>query len=321
VNLDIPDEVIEFGKTARDALSDSIALDRARAAMNGDAEARRGVIAILARLGIHEFDLTSHHDALAASHLCRELGRIGGIAPVASMLTASAAGRDGIVQSVATTSDRFLVDHADLFEMISVVDIDGSIHEATIELVASSRHLLAPFAATCRHQRTEAGSPWLWAFHETMVAFTSLGAIEAALDLSREHLEQRHQFGKPLGTFQALQHRFADISLAAAGLSELAHYTLWALYRSPGQAVTDSLALRAYQLESTRSVFRNAHQIHAAIGLTDEHALSLLSRSVQFSRFVPFPIDETLTRLNARLSDGFDAIFPIGRSAEHPIDR
>jgi len=315
MNLDVPETVLEFAATARRALADDVALSRTRAAMDGDAEARRSVARAVAALGADDLDLTELHDALAAAHLCMEVGRIGGLAPVAAQLTARRAGRPGLVQAAASAS-RTLVDHADLADALAVVTIDGAVHEVSVHRGADPHHLLAPFASVVDPgPAVGAGATdaTLWPFAETMAAFTVLGAVTAATDLSRTHLLQRHQFGKPLASFQALQHRFADCQLAVHGLYELAHYTLWALHHRPARALADALALRVAALETSRSVFRHAHQIHAAIGLCDEHALSLLSRSVQVHQYVPMPIDATVEALAVRLpTDGFDALFPIG---------
>ncbi|SHH04697.1 Acyl-CoA dehydrogenase, C-terminal domain [Jatrophihabitans endophyticus] len=124
-----------------------------------------------------------------------------------------------------------------------------------------------------------------------------LGMCETALDLTRQHLLDRHQFGKPLASFQALQFRLADTAAALQGFGELAKYTLWSVTTAQVGRAGDALALRLSALETAETVFRTAHQLHGAMGFCDEVPLSWLSRYSQPIRRLPWGRSETEVRL------------------------
>ena len=93
------------------------------------------------------------------------------------------------------------------------------------------------------------------------------GALKGGLDSVIAHVKQRHQFGRPLGSFQAVQHRLA----AAAGKIEASYWlALKAAQRiDPGDA---AIAIGYAQEASTRIVY-DLHQFMGAMGLTLEHPL------------------------------------------------
>jgi alkylation response protein AidB-like acyl-CoA dehydrogenase len=101
-----------------------------------------------------------------------------------------------------------------------------------------------------------------------------VGAMEKAIEMTADYLKVRHQFGVPIGTFQALQHRIADM---AAEL-ELARSMLYALLTS---IVNDtdqdrrhvSSQAKAFIGRAARVVSGQAIQLHGGIGMTDECAI------------------------------------------------
>jgi 3-oxo-4-pregnene-20-carboxyl-CoA dehydrogenase alpha subunit len=131
----------------------------------------------------------------------------------------------------------------------------------------------------------------------TLPSWVLLGMAEFAFAATRQHLLDRHQFGRPLASNQALQFRMADAAAVLQGFEELAKYTLWSVITGQPGMLADALALRAAALETTDLVFRTAHQMHGAIGFCDELPLSWLSRSSQPIRRLPFGLAETESRL------------------------
>ncbi|MGE0880988.1 MAG: acyl-CoA dehydrogenase family protein [Acidimicrobiia bacterium] len=310
----LPDDIAELAAAARRALSDP-GLDRARRAMAGDDSASTEVDSILRQLGLTELDPGEHHQALAAAHLALESGRTGNVVPVAAAFSARSIGRDGLLQAIPARGDRVVVEHGRFAASQGLatggVTVDGRLVGLALEAHVPEA-MLVPFARTARRVGSSAdGYAHAFALYETLAAFASLGAAYVACDLARDHLKNRIQFGKPLASQQSLQHRFADMLLAVAGLNELAHYTLWRLYAAPEKAVIDALGLRVQHVEAVRSVFRNGHQIHAAVGFCDEHAMSVASRAVRFAQYLPLTYDETLDALIRHLPDGWDALFDI----------
>jgi alkylation response protein AidB-like acyl-CoA dehydrogenase len=103
------------------------------------------------------------------------------------------------------------------------------------------------------------------------------GVMERALEMSLDYLKTRVQFGKPIGSFQALQHRAVDLHIhrevAAAVLDE----GLAALDREPDARTRAALASRvkARSADAALKITREAIQLHGGIGFTDEYDAGL----------------------------------------------
>lgn len=102
-------------------------------------------------------------------------------------------------------------------------------------------------------------------------------ALRAACQLTVDHLSLRHQFGRPLSRFQALQHALAD-AYCEVVLVEAAVSAACQLMDSDDVSAGRGLATRVAVARSCAShgvgtVVRTAHQLHGAIGTTDEHPL------------------------------------------------
>jgi hypothetical protein len=97
-----------------------------------------------------------------------------------------------------------------------------------------------------------------------------VGCMGAALELTVEHLKEREQFGAPLGTLQALQHRVAELFYRVEGAKWLTRRA--AAHDAPGDesaaAVTAATAVAA-------TLVRDTHQLSGAMGLTREYDLYL----------------------------------------------
>ena len=118
--------------------------------------------------------------------------------------------------------------------------------------------------------------------------WTLLGMLDRALELTRDYVLERRQFGQPLATFQGVQFQLTDAEVERVGLEELAKYALWSIESGDPAARRDALALRAAALQAAEIVFRVAHQLHGAIGFCDETALSWVSRASVPLRRLPF---------------------------------
>ena len=105
-----------------------------------------------------------------------------------------------------------------------------------------------------------------------------VGIMERVLELTFEYLKTRKQFGKPIGSFQALQHRAVDIWIQKE-LSKAALGASLARFDAPGASARErSLAAssaKARAAEAAMLVCKQAVQLHGAIGYTDEYDLSL----------------------------------------------
>ena len=111
-----------------------------------------------------------------------------------------------------------------------------------------------------------------------------LGTMDAALEMTLEYLKTREQFGRPLGAFQALQHRAVDDFTRIVGTRSL-------LFRVAGGegdiAPAMAAALKAHASESALRVTKSAIQMHGAIAFTDEHDAGLhLKRAMTLSAWL-----------------------------------
>jgi alkylation response protein AidB-like acyl-CoA dehydrogenase len=97
-----------------------------------------------------------------------------------------------------------------------------------------------------------------------------IGVARRALSLTLDYMNTRHQFGKPIGSFQALQHRavdaFIQVELAAACVTE----SLATIERAPDTASAMASRIKARCTDAALMVTRLAIQFHGAMGFTDE---------------------------------------------------
>ena len=95
------------------------------------------------------------------------------------------------------------------------------------------------------------------------------GLLTAALASTVDYLTQRKQFGRPIGTFQALRHRMAECAVLAGGVR-------WLALKAADSADPGDAALAAsHAQESATRVAYDLHQMLGAMGMTLEHPLHL----------------------------------------------
>lgn len=102
----------------------------------------------------------------------------------------------------------------------------------------------------------------------------AVGAMDNVLSLTSEHLKGRHQSGAPLSTYQALQHRMADMLVEVELARSALHMGLSGLSQPETKLRRKASAACKVQVSrSARFVGGNGIQLHGAIGLTDEHRI------------------------------------------------
>lgn len=301
MDLTIPDLARQVRNATVQALRDP-ELAQARAALAGSLEVRRKLVDRWRALGLQDLDLASPDGVVAAGHAAFAAGTVASPIPVAALLAGASAGLDGQPLQAMGFDGPPLLDQADLFPSQTVIDPGGTLRPATLSAAARRERRLAPFAAVAELGSPQPGDPRCWIAHEVFSAFNSLGGLETAIEHTRRHANDRVQFGKPLRAFQTIEHRYAEMVIAYAGLWELAHFEAWRL-GSGGATLADGLALRAHHLEVTRQVLRSAHQTHGSIGFCDEHDLSVVTRSLQYRQYVPLDRSRTVDALARHIDD------------------
>ena len=115
------------------------------------------------------------------------------------------------------------------------------------------------------------------AWHRIAVATAaeSVGIAERALEMSVAYASERQQFGRAIGTYQAVSHRCAQMLLEVEGARSLIYWAAWALDFEPETAFLAASAAKAYASDCGSRVTGSAIQVHGGIGFTWEHDLQL----------------------------------------------
>ena len=103
----------------------------------------------------------------------------------------------------------------------------------------------------------------------------ALGIVEALTDATNEYLKTRKQFGVPIGKFQALQHRVADMLVSVEQVRAMAYYAAAKVtVVDRDERARAIAAARAAVAEASKFVSRNAVQLHGGMGVSDELVVS-----------------------------------------------
>lgn len=119
-----------------------------------------------------------------------------------------------------------------------------------------------------------------------VIAATMMTGIAGkVLDNAVAYAGQRTQFGKPIGSFQAIKHRCADMAVAVDASRSAAYYAAWALAEdAPDRAKAVSMA-KSYCGDASRFVCNEGIQIHGGIGFTWELGLHFYLRRAKMLEY------------------------------------
>ena len=104
-----------------------------------------------------------------------------------------------------------------------------------------------------------------------------LGGADAVLEMTVEYVKQRTQFGRSVGSFQAVQHHCADMATDVEGSRNIVYQAAWRVAEG-GPADREVSMAKAWVSGAYERVCATAHQCHGAIGFTKEHDLQLYTR-------------------------------------------
>jgi alkylation response protein AidB-like acyl-CoA dehydrogenase len=106
----------------------------------------------------------------------------------------------------------------------------------------------------------------------------TVGVAQRALELSVEYARERTQFGKPIGSFQAVKHKCVDMMVAIENARSLGYYAAWAVEKRNRGCPTAVAMAKAYASDMGKNVTSDAIQIHGGVGFTWEHDVHLYYR-------------------------------------------
>jgi alkylation response protein AidB-like acyl-CoA dehydrogenase len=105
------------------------------------------------------------------------------------------------------------------------------------------------------------------------VAAESVGVAQRAMEMAVAYAGDRKQFDRPIGAYQAVSHRCAQMLLEVEGARSLAYYAGWATDHEPESAALAATMAKAYASDAGFRVAASALQVHGGIGFTWEHDL------------------------------------------------
>jgi alkylation response protein AidB-like acyl-CoA dehydrogenase len=106
-----------------------------------------------------------------------------------------------------------------------------------------------------------------------VLACEAVGAAERVLERTVEYVGQREQFGRPVGSFQAVKHRLADVYVGVQAARSAAYHAAWACGAGAGRCAGGPALAQA--LEALRRAAAEGIQLHGGIGFTWEHDAQL----------------------------------------------
>ncbi|HET7873890.1 MAG TPA: acyl-CoA dehydrogenase family protein [Methylomirabilota bacterium] len=111
------------------------------------------------------------------------------------------------------------------------------------------------------------------------------GGAQKVLDMTVEYAKIRQAFGRPIGSYQGVKHKAADMLVDVENSKSITYYAAWAMdERVPEAPLAVSMA-KAYVSDAYRRVSANGIQLHGGIGFTWEHDLHLYFKRAKGSEF------------------------------------
>lgn len=130
-----------------------------------------------------------------------------------------------------------------------------------------------------------------------------LGCAEAVMTMAVEYAKQRHQFGKPIGSFQAVKHRCADMLVDVEGMRSVVYHAAWALGAGDAEAAVAASTAKIWCSDAGLRVAESALQVHGGIGFTWESDVHLYLKRAQLDSVAFGDASWHRTRLMGLLRD------------------
>ena len=114
------------------------------------------------------------------------------------------------------------------------------------------------------------------------LALEAVGVAQKALELGVEYVSAREQFGKKIGTYQAVSHPLADTYVETELARSLAYWAAWCVAEDDEQAPVAVAAAKAQAAETAVAACERSIQVHGGIGFTWEHVLHRYYKRAQW---------------------------------------
>jgi alkylation response protein AidB-like acyl-CoA dehydrogenase len=111
------------------------------------------------------------------------------------------------------------------------------------------------------------------------------GGAQKVLDMTVEYAKIRQAFGRPIGSYQGVKHRAADMLVEVENSKSITYYAAWAMDEGVGEGALAVSMAKAYVSDAYRRVAAGGIQLHGGIGFTWEHDLHLYFKRAKGSEF------------------------------------
>jgi len=109
------------------------------------------------------------------------------------------------------------------------------------------------------------------------------GGAQKVLEMSVEYAKVREQFGRPIGSFQAIQHKCANMLVEVESSKSATYYAAWAVANDVAEAPLAAAMAKAYTSDAYRHTAGEGIQIHGGIGFTWEHDMHIYFKRAKSS--------------------------------------
>jgi alkylation response protein AidB-like acyl-CoA dehydrogenase len=203
-----------------------------------------------------------------------------------ALASGSARGALGVVRDGVAE----LVPDAEGADVVVLFEADGS----RGEVVEGGAEAVIAIDPTRRHGRVSAGGELLAgdagdALARALVAVSAelTGVSQRALDMTVAYVKERKQFGVPVGSFQAVQHRAAQMLLDTEGARVATYFAAWTADAEPERLPMAAAMAKAWASDAAQATTAGAIQLHGGIGFTWEADVHWLFKRAQVgSRFL-----------------------------------
>jgi alkylation response protein AidB-like acyl-CoA dehydrogenase len=161
-------------------------------------------------------------------------------------------------------------------ELTEVIAVDRARRLATVTWTPTSQSIVTDDAAEIALARDRGAFA---------TAATLLGLATTMLSMTSDYVRERHQFGVPVGSFQAVKHQLADALMQLSFARPAVHRASWSIANNESTRSRDVSMAKAMASDAALTVARASLQCHGAIGYTIEHDLHLyLKRAIALAR-------------------------------------
>jgi alkylation response protein AidB-like acyl-CoA dehydrogenase len=158
---------------------------------------------------------------------------------------------------------------------LCIVDLDdaGVVRETVPTVDPTRSHARIVFDGASAAPLGEPGNGWaltreLFDAAAVLIAFEQLGGAQACLDMAVDYARNRYAFGRPIGSFQAIKHKLADVYIATEIARSNAYYGAWALASGAADLPVAAAAARVAASTAYNLAARENIQTHGGMGFT-----------------------------------------------------